>query len=97
MTTTCHAVATRSGDWWAIEITSGLPDNMLGVSQAPSLQEVEDVARSVVADLLEIEPSEIDLHVSVAPLTERPAVPRNRNQRSLRTVSPTPRPRSQRG
>ena len=65
MTTTCHAVATRSGDWWAIEITSGLPDNMLGVSQAPSLQEVEDVARSVVADLLEIEPGEIDLHVSV--------------------------------
>ena len=66
MTTTYHAVATRSGDWWAIEITSGLPDNMLGVSQARSLDEVEDVARSVVSDLLEVEPSEIDLRVSVA-------------------------------
>lgn len=66
MTTTCHAVASRSGDWWAIEITSGLPDNMIGVSQAASREEIEDVARSVVADLLEIEPSEVDLHVSVA-------------------------------
>ena len=65
MTTTYHAVATKSGDWWAIEITSGLPDNMLGVSQAPSLEEVEDMARSVVADLLEIEPNEIVLRVSV--------------------------------
>lgn len=66
MTTTYHAVATRSGDWWAIEITSGLPDNMLGVSQARSLEEVEDAARSVVADLLEIEPNEVVLRVSVA-------------------------------
>lgn len=70
MTTTYHAVATRSGDWWAIEITSGLPDNMLGVSQARSLDEVEDVARSVVADLLEVELSEIDVRVSVAPARE---------------------------
>ncbi len=65
-TTTYHAVATRSGDWWAIEIISGLPDTMLGVSQAHSLEEVEDVARGVVADLLEIEPNEIVLRVSVA-------------------------------
>ncbi len=66
MTTVYDAVATRSGDWWAIEITSGLPDNMLGVSQARSLDEVEDVARSVVADLLAIEPSEIDINLSIA-------------------------------
>ena len=65
MTTTYHAVATRSGDWWAIEITSGLPDNMLGVSQVRCLDDVEHVARSVVADLLEIEPNEITLQVSV--------------------------------
>lgn len=70
MTTTYHAVATRSGDWWAIEITSGLPDNMLGVSQARFLDEVEDVARSVVADLLEVEPSEIDVRVRVATIRE---------------------------
>ena len=66
MTTTYHAVATKSGNWWAIEITSGLPDNMLGVSQAPSFEEVEDAARSVVADLLEIEPNEVALQISVA-------------------------------
>ena len=67
MTTTYHAVATRSGGWWAIEITSGLPDNMLGVSQARCLEEVEHVAGSVVADLLEIKPNEITLRVSVDP------------------------------
>ena len=65
MTTTYHAVATKSGDWWAIEIISGLPDKMLGVSQAQSLDEVEDVARNVVADLLEIDPNEVVLRVSV--------------------------------
>lgn len=70
MTTTYHAVATRSGDWWAIEISSGLPENMLGVSQVRSLDEVEEVARSVVADLLEVEPSEIDVRVSEAPARE---------------------------
>ena len=66
MATTYHAVATKSGDWWAIEILSGLPNKMLGVGQTRSLEEVEDVARSVVADLLEIEPNEIALRVSVA-------------------------------
>lgn len=65
MTAVYHAVAIRSGDWWAIEITSGLPDDMLGVSQARSFDEVEDVARSVVADLLEVEPSEVDIRLSV--------------------------------
>ncbi len=70
MTRTFSAVATRAGDWWAIEITSGLPDNMLGVSQAASLEEVEDVAKAVVADLLEIEPNEIVVRVSVTHLDE---------------------------
>ena len=49
---TCRVVAMRSGDWWEIEVVSGLPDNMLGASQARSLEEVEELARSVVADLL---------------------------------------------
>gem|GEM_PF-5301569 len=49
---TCRLVAMRSGDWWEIEVVSGLPDNMLGASQARSLEEVAGVARSVVADLL---------------------------------------------
>ena len=88
MTTTYHAVATKSGDWWAIEITSGLPDNMLGVSQAPSLEEVEDVARSVVADLLEIERNEIALRVSVAHPGERKAALLGRDQRSPSVSAP---------
>ena len=96
MTTTYDAVATRSGDWWAIEITSGLPDNMLGVSQARSLDEVEDVARSVVADLLEIEPSEIGIHLIIAPTREpdgtipQPAQPPPSASRS--TLRPRSRP-----
>ena len=65
MTTTYRAVTTRSGDWWAIEITSGLPDDTLGVSQARRLTEVEDVARSLIADLLEIEPDDIAVDVAV--------------------------------
>ena len=66
MTTTYDAVATRSGDWWAVEIISGLPDHMLGVTQAMSLGDVEDAARSVIADLLQIEPSKITVRVRVA-------------------------------
>ena len=83
MTRNFDAVATRSGDWWAIEITSGLPDNMLGVSQAASLEEVEDVARSVVADLLQTEPSEIDIHLSLAhPQVQDGSIPRPRSAAS---------------
>ncbi|MDE0668301.1 MAG: hypothetical protein OXI48_04660 [bacterium] len=65
MRTTYRAVARESGDWWAIEITSGLPDKTLGVSQARSLTEVGAVARSLIADLLEIDPDEIALDIDV--------------------------------
>ncbi len=60
-----RVAAARSGDWWEIEITSGLPDNVLGVSQARSLAEVEDVARNLVADLLEVNVDEISVEVDV--------------------------------
>ena len=63
--TTCRAVAVRSGGWWEIEVTSGLPDNMLGVSQARNLAEVEEVARNVVADLLEIDADDVEVEVEV--------------------------------
>ncbi len=62
---TYRVVAVRSGDWWEIEVVSGLPDNMLGVSQARSFAEVEDVARSLVADLLEVSADDVDVRVEV--------------------------------
>ncbi len=61
MTTTYKARTYRSGDWWAIEITDGLPDNMLGVTQTKRLTEAEQAARQVVADLLEVEPDTIGI------------------------------------
>jgi hypothetical protein len=65
MSKTYDVVASRSGDWWAIEVVSGLPDDMLGVSQARRLGEVPELARTVVAELLDIEPSHIDLRIEV--------------------------------
>ncbi len=55
MSITYDVVATRNGDWWEIEVTTGLPDSMLGVSQARRLTEVKDVARTLIADLLALE------------------------------------------
>ena len=68
-----RAVVVRSGEWWEIEITSGLPDNMLGVSQARSLAEVEEVARSVVADLLEVDADDVEVEVEVVQPSDIPA------------------------
>ena len=65
MSTTYEVIATRSGDWWAIEITAGLPDNVLGVSQARRLTQVHDMARNLIGDLLEVEPAEVDVRVLV--------------------------------
>ena len=72
-TKTFRAVAVRSGEWWEIEIASGLPDNMLGVSQARSLAEVEEVARSVVADLLEVDADDVEVEVEIAQPSDIPA------------------------
>ena len=68
-----HVIAVRSGGWWEIEVTSGLPDNMLGVSQARSLTEVEEVARNVVADLLEIDADDVEVEVEVVQPSDIPA------------------------
>ena len=70
---TYEVVAVRSGDWWEIEVTSGLPANVLGVGQARSLTEVEDVARSLIADLLEVSADEVDLDVDVVQPSDIPA------------------------
>lgn len=74
MSVTYDVVATRSGDWWAIEVVSGLPDNMLGVTQARRLGEVADRARSVVADLLDVDPMDVDVSIEIElpPELQRP-------------------------
>lgn len=63
MSASFRAVAERNGDWWEIEIVSGLPRNMLGVSQARRKSDVERVARSVVAELLDIGPDGIEIDI----------------------------------
>ncbi len=68
-----QVVAVRSGEWWEIEVTSGLPDNMLGVSQARNLAEVEEVARNVVSDLLEIDADDVEVEVEVVQPSDIPA------------------------
>ncbi|MEM9521601.1 MAG: hypothetical protein AAGA37_19990 [Actinomycetota bacterium] len=62
-TTNFKARAYRSGNWWAIEITDGLPDDMLGVTQAKRLDKAEEAAREVLADLLEINAGEITVEM----------------------------------
>ena len=69
---TYQVVAVRSGGWWEIEVTSGLPDNMLGVSQARNLAEVEEVARNVVADLLDIDADDVEVEVEVVQPSDIP-------------------------
>ena len=65
MGTIYDVIVTRSGDWWAIEITAGLPDDVLGVSQARRLTQVHDMARNLIGDLLEIDPAGVDVSVLV--------------------------------
>ena len=76
MTVARHRVVTvRSGDWWEIEVTSGLPGNVLGVSQARSLTEVEDVARNLISDLLDVSVDDVSVEVKVAQPTRSPVDP----------------------
>lgn len=60
-----RAIAVHDPPWWSIEITHGLPAHMLGVSQARRLSDVETVAREVIADLTEVDQSEVEVEVSV--------------------------------
>lgn len=62
---TYTATATRSGTWWAIEVTSGLPDMVLGVTQARRLSELDSVTKDVIADLTEVDPDTIDVDIRV--------------------------------
>jgi predicted RNase H-like HicB family nuclease len=51
-----QAVATRSGDWWAITIAE-LPG---GFSQCKRLDQVEAMAREVITLMLDIDPADVD-------------------------------------
>jgi hypothetical protein len=67
MTETVYDVnARRSGDWWAIEVVSGLPEDVLGVSQARRLNKVPRVARRLISELLEIDANNVKVEVSVS-------------------------------
>lgn len=66
-----RAVAERNGDWWEIEITSGLPPNMLGVSQTRRKGDVERVAQTVIAELLDLDPDDIEVEIDVRQASER--------------------------
>lgn len=65
MTNNYNVLATRSGTWWTIEITSGLPDDMLGVSQTRRLNDVESTARSIIGDLLEIDATDLEIQITI--------------------------------
>ena len=62
---TYEVAVERSGSWWAIEITSGLPDAMLGFSQAKRLTDAPSVTRELISDLLEVDASNAELHITV--------------------------------
>ena len=67
MTESVYAVeATRSEDWWVIEVVSGLPASVVGVSQARRLNKVPKVARRLIADLLEMDINEVKVDVKVS-------------------------------
>lgn len=65
MNATYDVVATRSGVWWTVEVTSGLPADVVGVSQARRLTEAPAVARHLIGDLLDVDPAAIDVNLLV--------------------------------
>jgi hypothetical protein len=65
MTMTYQVAVERSGNWWAIDITDGLPDTMLGVSQAKRLTDVPRVTRELLNDLLEADASDAEIHITI--------------------------------
>ena len=65
MNITYDVIATRSGEWWTIEVSSGLPANVLGVSQVRRLTEIHTVTRNLIGDLLEIDSHEVEVNVVV--------------------------------
>lgn len=65
MNATYDVVASRSGAWWTVEVTSGLPADVVGVSQARRLTEAPAVASNLIGDLLDVDPAPIDVNLLV--------------------------------
>lgn len=66
MSDTYKATATRgTGQWWEIEVTDGLPANMVGVSQCRRLTEVDATAVALIADLLDIDEEGIEIELTI--------------------------------
>lgn len=61
-----EVVATRCGDWWTIEVVSGLPKSILGVSQARRLNKVPKIARRLISELLDSDVADIEVEVRVS-------------------------------
>lgn len=61
-----EVVATRSGDWWTIEVVSGLPKSVLGVSQARRLNKVAKIARRLISELIDTDVADIEVEVRVS-------------------------------
>ena len=59
------AIAIHDPPWWAISITEGLPDHMFAHTQARRLNEIESTARTVIAELTEVDPSEVEIRVTM--------------------------------
>ena len=65
MNATYEVVASHSGDWWTVEVASGLPADVVGVSQARRLTEVPTVAHNLIGELLDIDPATVDENLLV--------------------------------
>lgn len=65
MTSTYAATAHRSGEWWAIEVTKGLDDNTLGVTQTRRLGDIDNATRELIAELVDTDVDEIDVEVDI--------------------------------
>lgn len=56
------AKATRSGDWWAVEV----PEVPGAFTQAKRLDQVADAAAGAVADLLEVDVADVEVELDAA-------------------------------
>lgn len=59
--TVYHAIARRSGKWWAIEVT----DVPGAFTQTRRIDQIEQMTRDVLAAFLDVPPDSFDLQVTV--------------------------------
>ena len=74
---TYKASAIHDPPWWAISITEGLPDHMFAHTQARRLNKIEPTARAVIAELTGVDPSEVEVKVTIR--APEPAAPPKKN------------------